>query len=166
LASPSTPGVTAYVGLGANVADPPAQIRAAIEALKQLPGTAVRRVSSLYRSEPIGFTSQPDYVNAVAELHTVLSARALLEALLDIEARHGRLRSFPNAPRSLDLDLLLYADEVRDEPGLQLPHPRMHQRRFVLEPLCEVAPDCAIPGQGAARDLLPGTSDQRVERLR
>ncbi|OGA30260.1 MAG: 2-amino-4-hydroxy-6-hydroxymethyldihydropteridine diphosphokinase [Betaproteobacteria bacterium RIFCSPLOWO2_02_FULL_65_24] len=164
--SRASPPVTAYVGLGANLADPPAQIRSAIDALRQLPGTTLGRVSSLYRSAPVGYADQPQYINAVAEVHTMLPARTLLESLLEVEARHGRVRPFANAPRLLDLDLLIYGDEVRDEPGLQLPHPRMHERRFVLEPLCEVAPESTIPGRGPARDWLARTAGQQVERLR
>ncbi len=157
--------VTAYVGLGSNLDQPVTQIRSAIEELARLPGTALGRVSSLYRSEPVGYVHQPPFVNAVVELSTVLPARALLEALLGIEARHGRVRSFPNAPRPLDLDLLLYGDSVIDEPGLQLPHPRMHERRFVLLPLEEIAPQCVIPGRGEARDWLARTAQQRVEMI-
>lgn len=157
--------VTAYVGLGSNLDQPETQIRSAIEELARLPGTGLGRVSSLYRSEPVGYLQQPPFVNAVVELSTVLSARALLDVLLGIEARHGRVRSFPNAPRPMDLDLLLYGDSVIDEPGLQLPHPRMHERRFVLLPLDEIAPHCAIPGRGPVRDWLARTAQQRVEMI-
>jgi 2-amino-4-hydroxy-6-hydroxymethyldihydropteridine diphosphokinase len=157
--------VTAYVGLGSNLDGPENQIRSAIEELARLPGTSLGRVSSLYRSEPVGYVCQPPFVNAVAELSTELPAAALLEALLALETRHGRIRSFSDAPRPLDLDLLLYGDSVIDEAGLQVPHPRMHERRFVLLPLDEIAPQCAIPGRGAARDWLARTAQQRVEIL-
>src|SRR5882672_6540950 len=138
----------AFIGLGANLGDPEAQVRRTLSALAGLPGTRLVAVSSLYRSAPVGYTVQPDFVNAVAEIETALGARALLEALLAMETRFGRRREFPNAPRTLDLDLLLYGDRVIAEPGLIVPHPRMHERAFVLAPLAEIAPDIAIPGKG------------------
>jgi 2-amino-4-hydroxy-6-hydroxymethyldihydropteridine diphosphokinase len=155
----------AYIGLGANIGDPPAQIRAAFEALDRIAGARLVRRSSLYRSEPVGFTDQPEFVNAVAEIETTLAPRALLNALLAIERSLGRSRSFANAPRTLDLDLLLYADAVVDEPGLRLPHPRMHERAFVLAPLAEMAPDAAIPGLGAIAPLLDACAGQGIEKI-
>ena len=151
--------VTAFVALGANLDDPQARLRAVIGELKPL------AASSLYRTAPVGHAQQPDFINAVVALETRLEPRQLLDELLSIEARHGRVRSFANAPRRLDLDLLLYGGRVIGEPGLEVPHPRMHERRFVLEPLCEIAPDCVIPGRGPARDWLARTLDQPVERL-
>jgi 2-amino-4-hydroxy-6-hydroxymethyldihydropteridine diphosphokinase len=123
------------------------------------------RSSSLYRTAPVGNPNQPDFFNAAALIQTTLAPRALLDALLAIERIHGRERSVQNAPRTLDLDLLLYGDRLIEEPGLVVPHPRMHERRFVLDPLVEITPYCIIPGRGAARDWLEQSLDQRVERL-
>jgi 2-amino-4-hydroxy-6-hydroxymethyldihydropteridine diphosphokinase len=122
-------------------------------------------VSSLYRSEPIGVGKQPDFVNAVAEIETTLGARALLDELLATEARFGRTRESPGAPRTLDLDLLLYGERVIAEDKLTVPHPRMHERAFVLAPLAEIAPDIAIPGKGRAKALLAACSDQKIEKI-
>jgi 2-amino-4-hydroxy-6-hydroxymethyldihydropteridine diphosphokinase len=155
----------AFVGLGANLGEPEAQVRRALAALAELPGTRLLAASSLYRSAPVGVLAQLDFINAVAEVETALSARALLEALLAEERRFGRTREFPNAPRTLDLDLLLYGDRVIDEPGLVVPHPRMHERAFVLAPLAEIAPDIAIPGKGRAAALLATCADQRIEKI-
>jgi 2-amino-4-hydroxy-6-hydroxymethyldihydropteridine diphosphokinase len=113
----------------------------------------------------MGRLDQPDFVNAVAELETELSARALLEGLLAIEACHSRRRSTPNAPRTLDLDLLLLGEEVISEPGLEVPHPRMHDRAFVLLPLSEIDPDACVPGRGRVADLLHNVAGQRVTRI-
>ncbi len=155
----------AYVALGANLGDPVATIAAAIAALADPPATRLLAASSLYRTAPVGLKNQPDFINAVAALETSLTPRDLLEALFAIEARFGRSRGVPNAPRTLDLDLLLYGETTLDETRLTLPHPRMHQRAFVLLPLLEIAPACRIPGLGAARALLDGCNGQRIERL-
>jgi len=159
----------AYVGLGANLGDPSAQVRAALAALDELPRTRVLERSSLYRSAPVGCTpgsaAQPDFVNAVAGIKTGLAPRALLDALIAIEARFGRTRSFANAPRTLDLDLLLYGASIIREPGLEVPHPRMHERAFVLRPLAEIAPELEIPGRGALAPLLAACAGQDVEKL-
>jgi 2-amino-4-hydroxy-6-hydroxymethyldihydropteridine diphosphokinase len=155
----------ACVGLGANLGDPQDQIRAALAALGGIPKTQLLKHSSLYRSAPVGNTNQPEFVNAVALIETALAPRALLVALLEIEQRHGRTRSTANAPRTLDLDLLLYGELIIDEPGLAVPHPRMHSRAFVLAPLAEIAPDIEIPGQGAIGPLLAACAGQAVERL-
>lgn len=157
--------VTAFVGLGANLGEPRAQVLDALDELDALPHTRVAARSSLYASAPVGFAAQPTFVNAVARLDTSLAPQALLAALQAIEQRHGRTRSFANAPRRLDLDLLLYGDEHIDTPTLVVPHPRMHERAFVLVPLLEVAPTGKIPGRGAARDLLAACAGQAVERL-
>ena len=157
--------VTAYVGLGANLGNPAETVRKALIELSRLPDTSVRRASSLYRSAPVGYVAQPDYVNAVAELQTGLGARELLDHLLSLEARAGRARTFADAPRTLDLDLLTYGEDRLDEPGLSVPHPRMHRRRFVLEPLVELDPDFVIPAQGRARDALAAVLDQPVTRM-
>jgi len=155
----------AYVGLGANLGEPRRQVEAALSELDAIPRTRLLKASSLYRSVPMGYAQQPEYVNAVAELETGLAASALLAALQAIESRHGRSRSFANAPRTLDLDILLFGDAMLSEPGLTIPHPRMHERAFVLKPLLELAPDAEVPGRGAARDLLKACAGQGVERM-
>lgn len=153
----------AYVGLGANLGDARLTLQAALDALAVLPDTRLVAVSSLYRSAPID-SSGPDYLNAVAALDTALEPHALLSALQAIEQVHGRERPYRNAPRTLDLDLLLHGDTCLDTPTLTLPHPRLHQRAFVLLPLAEIAPALALPGRGAVADWLPGVADQTVER--
>jgi len=159
------PNHTAFVGLGSNLDDPESQIRRALAALGRLPLTRLLAPSSLYRSAPVGYSGQPDFINAVAEVQTGLAPRALLEALQAIEQAHGRKRAFRNAPRTLDLDLLLYDDAAISEPGLDVPHPRMHERAFVLAPLTEIAPGCAIPGKGPAADWLLRCGGQTTERI-
>ena len=158
-------GITAYVALGANLADPVAQVRAGIEALAVLPGTRLIAQSSLYRTAPVGYADQPDFINAVAAVETHLSPRELLNALLATEHDHGRVRAFANAPRTLDLDVLLYADARIHEEGLTIPHPRMHERAFVLVPLAEIAPQCVIPGRGSVSALLPALDAAGVARI-
>jgi len=153
----------AYVALGANLADPAAQIRAALTALAAVPDSRLLRTSSLYRTAPVGIHGQPDFINAVAAMETSLAPQTLLDALFAIEAQFGRRRDYHHAPRTLDLDLLLFDDQVIDSPALQLPHPRMHLRAFVLEPLLEIAPDCRIPGRGQASAWLAAVSMQRIE---
>lgn len=159
----------AYVALGANLNQPELTIRSAIDALGMIEGTRLKAISSLYRTAPIGLKHQPDFINAVVSLDIQDSHRTspseLLAQLFAIEARFGRQRSIPNAPRTLDLDLLLYSDHVMDTPQLTLPHPRMHQRAFVLAPLLEIAPDCQIPGHGAVTTLLAACHDQAIVRL-
>lgn len=145
--------VQAFVALGANLDDPVDQVERAFPELARLPETRLVHRSSLYLTKPVGYTDQPDFINAVAQIETALPPRTLLESLLAIEQRHGRRREFRNAPRTLDLDLLLYDGLVMHEPGLTLPHPRMHERAFVLLPLLEIAPDCAIPDIGPAAAL-------------
>ena len=134
----------AYVALGSNLCDPTAQITKAFSALANIPRTQVIQCSSLYQSEPVGYDNQPDFINAVAEVHTEASPETLLKALLVIEQDFGRERPFPNAPRILDLDLLCYDDVEQQTEFLTLPHPRMHLRGFVLLPLAEIAPDLEI----------------------
>jgi 2-amino-4-hydroxy-6-hydroxymethyldihydropteridine diphosphokinase len=155
----------AYVGIGANLGDPAARVHAALAALDTLSATRLVKHSSLYRTAPQGYEQQPDFVNAVAKLDTQLAAGDLLAGLQDIEAHAGRSRSFRNAPRTLDLDLLLYGAERIDQPGLAVPHPRMHERAFVLAPLLEIAPELQIPGVGGARECLQRLAGQAVERL-
>ncbi len=136
----------AAVALGSNLEDPEAQVRRGFEALAALPATRLVARSALHRTAPVGYADQPDFINACALLETELAPRALLDALLEIERRHGRVRGIPNGPRTLDLDIVLYGDRVVDEPGLRIPHPRMREREFVLAPLREVWPDAVIPG--------------------
>jgi len=155
----------AYIALGANLADPVAQITAALAALQNLPQSRLLHASSLYRTVPVGIHGQPDFINAVAAVETALSPQALLAALFAVEAQFGRRRDFHHAPRTLDLDLLLYDDAILDTPALTLPHPRMHLRAFVLAPLLEIAPDCRIPGRGLAAAWLPAVSMQRIKRM-
>ncbi len=157
--------IRAYVALGANLGQPAATVKAALATLAKIPDTALVTVSSLYQTAPVGLKHQPDFINAVAVLDTDLAPQDLLTALFELEARFGRSRSVPNAPRTLDLDLLLFGDIELDEAQLTLPHPRMHQRAFVLAPLAEIAPDCLVPGRGRVQDLLDGCRDQRIVRL-
>lgn len=160
-----TPPVLAYIALGANLGNPRERVREAIASLDALPDTRLLRASSLYRTAPLGLTEQPDFINAVVSVHTHLDPATLLAALLDLERRQGRVRSIANAPRPLDLDLLLYGDRVQTDPALTLPHPRLHLRAFVLEPLAEIAPDLALPGRGSVAAWLPAVRSQRIERL-
>ena len=155
----------AYVGIGSNLDEPKSHVRLAFEDLGRIPDTSVVKCSSLYRSAPVGYADQPDFVNAVAELRTGLPASRLLAELKAIEARHGRQRSFRNAPRPLDLDILLYGELTMNLAHLTLPHPRMHERAFVLKPLYELAPHVSIPGLGPVKDYLEKTSDQTAERM-
>jgi 2-amino-4-hydroxy-6-hydroxymethyldihydropteridine diphosphokinase len=155
----------AYVGLGSNLDDPVRQVLQAFDELDGLPRTRVVKRSSLFRTAPVGHAAQPDYVNAVARLETGLPAERLLDELQRIEAAHGRRRSFPNAPRTLDLDLLLFGELQLSSERLRVPHPRLHERAFVLEPLVELDPELVIPGLGPARDWRAGTRGQGVQRL-
>jgi 2-amino-4-hydroxy-6-hydroxymethyldihydropteridine diphosphokinase len=146
----------AFVGLGSNLGDRESTLRAAIGRLRSLPETEVRRVSTLRNTEPVGYVDQPRFLNGAVELETGLSARELLDALLALERGFGRDRTaaVPQGPRTLDLDLLLYGDETIEEAGLQVPHPRLHQRGFVLEPLAELDPLLEVPGRGPLQELL------------
>lgn len=157
--------IRAYVALGSNLGNPVATIDEAIEALAALRGSILKAISSLYRTAPVGLKRQPDFINAVVALDTRLQAGELLNELFAVEARFGRQRSVRNAPRTLDLDLLLYGDLVQDDPELTLPHPRMHDRAFVLAPLAEVAPGVVIPGHGPVELLLKACRDQRIHAL-
>lgn len=143
----------AYVGLGANLGDREAAIRRAVDLL----GPEVVAVSTVRETDPVGYEDQPRFLNAVAALETELGPRELLDRLLEIERALGRTRDGPRfGPRTIDLDLLVHGDAVVDEPGLTVPHPRLHERRFALEPLAEVAPGLEIPGRGRVKDLLAG----------
>lgn len=161
----NAPPVAAYIALGSNLDGPELQVRAGLRALSGLPSTRLIAASSLYRSGPVGYRDQPDFVNAVAGIETGLAPRALLEHLLAIERSRGRVRDFPNAPRTLDLDIVLYGEAVVREPGLTIPHPRMHERAFVIVPLAEIAPQASVPGRGVARDLLRGVDGTQVCKL-
>lgn len=154
----------AYVGIGANLGDAPATVVAAIDALARLRGCRLMRASSLWRSAPVD-ASGPDFCNAVAAVETSLSPEALLAELQAVEQAFGRQRPFRHAPRTLDLDLLLHGDQVRSSPQLTLPHPRLHQRAFVLQPLLEIAPDLVVPGLGALAAWLPATTGQVIGKL-
>jgi 2-amino-4-hydroxy-6-hydroxymethyldihydropteridine diphosphokinase len=146
----------AYVGLGSNLGDREATLRAAVDALAATPGVEVVAVSTLVDTAPVGHLDQPRFLNGVAVLETDLDARSLLGLLLATEARFGRDRAAapPQGPRTLDLDLLLYGDAEIDEEGLRIPHPRLHERGFVLEPLLEVAPGLEVPGMGSVEAIL------------
>jgi 2-amino-4-hydroxy-6-hydroxymethyldihydropteridine diphosphokinase len=159
------PEAQAYIGLGANIENPLQQVRQALVELDEIEHTRVLAKSSLYRSTPVGYSNQPDFINAVAKVRTQLSPRELLEALHRIENRHGRVRSLPNAPRTLDLDLLLYGARIIREEGLVLPHPRMHERGFVLLPLVEIAAQACVPGHATVQQLLAQTGIQGVVKL-
>ncbi len=180
---------TAFIGLGSNLENPVSQLQRAFAALEGLPDTRLVARSSLYRSAPLdcpeqadvsllsglsgspafseqsGLSGQPDYINAVAEIATGLAPQALLQTLLHIEHRHGRERSFRNAPLTLDLDVLLYDDIQLHEDGLTIPHPQMHRRAFVLRPLLEIAPGISIPGVGNAALALAECHDQVLARM-
>lgn len=158
-------GEPAYIGLGSNLDNPVAQVTRAMGALAQLPLCRMTARSPLYRSEPLGPRDQPDYINAVVCLETRLPPKALLSALQAIEQAQQRVRLRRWGARTLDLDLLLYGDLAQSEPDLILPHPRMHERAFVLYPLGDIAPDLSIAGLGALRVLRQHCPSLRLERL-
>lgn len=155
--------VTAYIGLGANLGQAQETLRQAANELAQTPGVDSLRLSPFYRTAPID-SSGPDYVNAVAGIETTLAPILLLDALQAIETKHGRLRPYRNAPRTLDLDLLLYGDQNIDTPRLTVPHPRMHERAFVLKPLSDLAPHLRL-AQGPLDALLALCADQGLQSL-
>jgi 2-amino-4-hydroxy-6-hydroxymethyldihydropteridine diphosphokinase len=154
----------AYIGVGANLGDARANVEDALSRLAALPATQLVTRSSLWKTAPID-SSGDDYVNAVASIDTTLEPLALLDAVREIELAHGRDRPYRNAPRTLDLDILLYEARQIDTAVLTIPHPRMHQRAFVLAPLCEIAPAVIIPGYGPAAALLPSVAGHAIERL-
>jgi 2-amino-4-hydroxy-6-hydroxymethyldihydropteridine diphosphokinase len=156
----------AFVALGSNLQQPQIQVEQAFDRLAATPGIKLLRKSSLYRTPPVGYENQPDFINAVAEIATTLAPLPLLRALLALETELGRERPFPNAPRVLDLDLLLYDDLVIHTEELILPHPRMHERGFVLLPLAEIAaPELEIPERGLIADLARTCDAQGIEKL-
>lgn len=155
----------AYIALGANLGDPAATVNAAFAALDRLPHSRLLAKSALYRTAPVGIADQPEFVNAAARLETTLAPEALLDALLDIEQAFGRVRAERNGPRTLDLDLLLYDELCLATPRLTLPHPRLHLRAFVLQPLAELAPDLALPGRGRLAAWLPAVANQGIRKI-
>ena len=155
----------AYVGMGANIGDPRAQLLAAWDAIGRLPDTRALARSAFYRTAPVGYPNQPEFLNNVGKIDTALEPHALLARLQKIERDLGRTRSFRDAPRTIDLDLLLYGNAAIVSPDLTLPHPRMHERAFVLKPLLELDPDAVVPGRGNATDLLRACAGQRAERI-
>ena len=154
----------AYIGIGANLGDALANVDDAIVRIAALPGTRLLASSSRYRTAPID-SSGDDYINAVACIDTSLGAHELLAALQAIELAHGRERPYRNAPRTLDLDVLLYGDHIIDTPDLQVPHPRMLERAFVLAPLLEIAPEAVVPGTGPAQQFAGAVANQQVAKI-
>lgn len=157
----------AFVGLGGNLGDVETTLVEALWAIDGLPQTSIRAQSALYRSKPWGRGDQPDFLNGAVELQTRMTPRVLLEHLLAIEERFGRVRAKEDrwGPRTLDLDLLVFGEEVIAEPGLRVPHPRLHERAFVLVPLAEIAPSLHIVGQGKVSDLLAQVDASGVEAV-
>ena len=156
----------AYIGIGSNLDDPVAQVRRAFQSLNALPACASVACSPLYRTAPVGGPpGQPDYINAVAALDTALTPDDLLQALQALETAQGRVRTVRWGMRTLDLDLLLYGQITRNDSWLTLPHPRLHQRAFVLQPLHDIAPNLSIPGRGALAELLAACPPQVIARL-
>jgi 2-amino-4-hydroxy-6-hydroxymethyldihydropteridine diphosphokinase len=159
--------IRAYVGVGGNAGDVEITLTEALWAVDALPQTSIRQQSAFYRTPAWGRTDQPDFLNAVVELQTRMPARVLLNALLEIEQRFGRVRSAADrwGPRAVDLDLLLYGEDVIAEPGLNVPHPHLHERAFVLVPLAEIAPQLAIPGHGDVKALLATVDVSGIEAI-
>jgi 2-amino-4-hydroxy-6-hydroxymethyldihydropteridine diphosphokinase len=157
--------VRAAIGLGSNLGNSAALIQSGFRAIGELPGTFIIARSSLWRSAPVGIVDQPDFINAVCLIDTTLDADKLLRAMLKIETGHDRVREQRGGPRTLDLDLLWYGNLVCNRHGLQLPHPRLHERAFVLMPLAEVDPVLTVPGLGTVQDLIAKLPAQRIEKL-
>jgi 2-amino-4-hydroxy-6-hydroxymethyldihydropteridine diphosphokinase len=158
--------ITVYIGLGSNLADPVSQVKSAIKALQLLQKSELKKVSSFYKSLPMGPAEQPDYINAVACMETILEPLELLDALLAIEQSQGRQRSAERwGPRTLDLDILLYGEKIITSERLKVPHSGLHERSFVLYPLHEIAPDLDIPVHGPIAELLANCHSTGLERL-
>ncbi len=157
--------VVAWIGLGSNLDDPVRQVNTALAAVGRLPESRLLACSGLYRSAPMGPQNQPDYINAVAGVQTSLSAEVLLEALQAIESAHARVRGERWGARTLDLDILLYGDEVINTPRLTVPHPGIAERNFVLAPLAELAPQLSVPGRGVVQALRDAVSNKGLERV-
>ena len=160
-----TTPVTAVIAFGSNLGESTDTIRLAAERLSRHPGIASLRLSPLYRTAPVGYTDQPDFVNAAALIETTLDAYALLSLLHTVEQDAGRERSFRNAPRTLDLDIIDYGGQTKDDPALTLPNPRAHLRAFVMRPLADIAPDYLLPGHGSARDLAEALGTDGIAPL-
>jgi 2-amino-4-hydroxy-6-hydroxymethyldihydropteridine diphosphokinase len=157
-------GKTAYIGIGSNLGDAVGEVKRAMEALEALPLSRLEASSSLFRTAPVD-AGGDDFINAVVQLSSTYTAHELLTRLQEIEAAAGRERPYRNAPRTLDLDLLLYGDECIDMPTLQVPHPRMTERAFVLIPLLQLDPFVSIPGKGPAHEFVAQVSDQRISKI-
>jgi len=155
----------AFIALGSNLQDPQAQVERALQTIANTPNIKLIKASSLFKTAPIGYDNQPDFINAVAEIETDLSPLELLHSLLEIETQHGRERPFPNAPRVLDLDVLLYGNIEINTAELTLPHPRMYTRGFVMLPLAEIAPKINIGNHGYADELASKCDNQGVSKL-
>jgi 2-amino-4-hydroxy-6-hydroxymethyldihydropteridine diphosphokinase len=155
----------AFIALGSNLGDTKQRVNDAMTALDHVKGIKVISRSSLYSTAPVGYADQPDFINACVKIETDLSPQALLAELQTLEKQQGRKRIIANGPRTLDLDILLYDDMRHHEHGLTLPHPRMHERAFVLQPLVEIAPAIMIPGMGAAAEMLLECADQAIKKL-
>jgi 2-amino-4-hydroxy-6-hydroxymethyldihydropteridine diphosphokinase len=159
-------GVICFVGVGSNMDDPASQALQALDCIAEADGVKLLRKSSLYRTEPVGSPDQNWFVNAVVEIRTALTPHALLKALLAIESNMGRVRGKKGGPRKIDLDILLYGQEVIQEKALCIPHPELHRRRFVLEPLCEIAPYAIHPAFGVSmRGLMDRLEDKSLVNL-
>lgn len=166
MSTPQRREVRAYIGLGSNLTDPVAQVRSGFAALARSSPIHVEACSSLYRTAPVGRQNQPDFINAVCRIRTGLTPTALMRNLLEIEQMHGRVRGgVMGGPRTLDLDLLLYGSETIHSTELTVPHPRLHERAFVLYPLFELEPELIVPERGSLRDLLASCAGQRVLKL-
>lgn len=163
--TPTAIDAPAFVALGSNLDDPERQVLDAFAELAHTPGITLLACSSLYRTAPIGYADQPDFINAVAKIRSALAPQDLLATLQAIEQKHGRRREFANAPRTLDLDLIAFGGLQQQYDDLVLPHPRAHRRAFVLLPLLEIAPDCVLPGIGAAADWLYYCAEQGITRI-
>ena len=156
---------TAIIALGSNLVQPITQIQAALAQIAQIPHTQLLKTSSLYQTAPVGYANQPDFINAVCMVETTLSGVDLLQTLQQIEQQFGRERHFRNAPRTLDLDIIDYAQQSSDDALLTLPHPRAHQRSFVMMPLAEIAPDYRIGQHGTAAELSARLGNQGIQKL-
>jgi 2-amino-4-hydroxy-6-hydroxymethyldihydropteridine diphosphokinase len=163
--NPLTPRTTVYIGLGSNLEHPVSQLERAIARLDEIPRARLTRISSFYETEPEGIKAQPNYVNAVAEMQTTQPPKAFFEALCAIEKAHHRIRLEKGGPRTLDLDLLIFGDLSLTEPDLVVPHPRMHERAFVLIPLYEIAPELYISGVGYVKDFLGLVDSHGVKKI-
>lgn len=158
-------GIKAYISLGSNMGDKRANIEKALALLQKIRGIQLLRVAPLYRTAPVGYKNQDWFINTVAEIETTLSPRDLLAACLDIENRLGRVRTVRWGPRVIDLDLLLYGEKVIHEPDLTVPHPRMHERAFVMIPFADLASDLVVPGRGRVGELLAGLNREGCVQL-